>query len=38
MRNELEWLSSKKIYSTFDLRDAFYKMEVEEDSKPMNEI
>lgn len=31
MRKELEWLARKKIYSTIDLRDAFYQMELEEE-------
>lgn len=33
MRHVLDWLSSKKVLSTFDLKDAFYHVELEGRSK-----
>ena len=33
MRHVLDWLSSKKVLSTFDLKDAFYQVELEDSSK-----
>ena len=38
MRQVLDWLSSKKVLSTFDLKDAFYQVELEEKSKPLTAI
>ena len=38
MRQVLDWLGSKKIFSTFDLKDAFYQVELEDHSKPVTAI
>lgn len=38
MRSVLDWLGNKKVLSTFDLKDAFYQVEIEESSKPLTAI
>lgn len=38
MRQVLDWLGSKKIFSTFDLKDAFYQVELEDHSKPLTAL
>ena len=38
MRQVLDWLGSKKVLSTFDLKDAFYQVELEDHSKPLTAI
>ncbi len=38
VRETLDWLATKKIFSTFDLKDGFFQVELEEYSKPITAI
>lgn len=38
MRQVLDWLGGKKILSTFDLKDAFYQIELVDESMPLTAI
>lgn len=38
MRQDLDWLGSKKVLSMFDLKNAFYSVELEDHSKPLTAI
>ncbi len=38
MKTTLDWLSSKKLYSTLDLKDGFFQVPLEEDSRPLTAI
>lgn len=38
MRQVLDWLGGKKVLSTFDLKDAFYQVELLDESKPLTAI
>ena len=38
MRQVLDWLGSKKIFSTFGVKDAFYQVELQDHSKPLTAI
>ena len=36
--NTPDWLVSKKFYSKFDLKDGFYHVELDVDSKPLTDV
>ena len=38
VRNTLDWLATKKIYSTFDLKDGFYQVELDVGSRPLTAV
>lgn len=38
VRNVLNWLAGKNVFSTFDLKDGFFQVELEEESKPLTAI
>ncbi len=38
VRDTLDWLANKKIFSTFDLKDVFFQVELEDESKPLTVI
>ncbi len=38
VRDTLDWLANKKILSTFDLKDGFFQVELEDESKPLTAI
>ncbi len=38
VREVLDWLSSKSIFSTFDLKDGFFQVELAEDSKKQTAV
>lgn len=38
MRQVLDWLGSKRIFSCFDLKDAFYQVELSPESRPLTAI
>lgn len=38
VRDRLDWLSRKKVYSAFDLEDGFYKIELDDESRPLTAV
>ncbi len=38
VRETLDWLAAKCIFSTFDLKDGFFQVRLSEDSKPCTAI
>lgn len=38
LRTSLDWLSSKKVYSTIDLKDGFYQVWLDKESRPMTAV
>ena len=38
VRETLDWLSGKKVFSTFDLRDRFFQVVLEESSRPYTAV
>lgn len=38
VHDTLNWLSQKKVYYTFDLKDEFFQVDLDEDSKPLTVV
>eukprot|EP00171_Calliarthron_tuberculosum_P002219 IDg2219t1 len=38
VRDTIDWLARKRIFSAFDLKDGFYQVELDEESKPLTAV
>lgn len=38
IRETIDWLSGKRVFSTFNLKDGYYQMEIAKESRPLNAV